>query len=98
MLKDFAFLWSKKGPCYIEKVSWLEIRADKLEVVWNSPFPTTLLSEYNITFCEWSLESSNPSFQILGNEWKARMTAKDKSDKAKVSESESDEEEKEDYK
>lgn len=35
--------------------------------------------------------------KILGNEWKARMTAKDKSDKAKVSESESDDEE-EDYK
>lgn len=58
----------------------------------------TLLLTYNITFYEWPLESSNPSFQILGNEWKARMTAKDKLDKAKVSESESDEEENEDYK
>lgn len=45
-----------------------------------------------------SLESSNLSFQILGNEWKAWMAAKDKSDKEKLSEPESDEEEKEDYK
>ena len=57
----------------------------------------TLLSTFNITFCEWPLESSNASLQILGNEWEAWKAAKDKSDKAKVSDSESDDEE-EDYK
>ena len=57
----------------------------------------TLLSTFNIKFYEWCLEFSNPSLQILGNEWEAWKAAKDKSDKAKVSESESDDEE-EDYK
>jgi len=57
-----------------------------------------LLSTYSLTFCEGPLESSNPSFQILGNEWKAWMAEKDKSDKAVEPEPESDEEEKDDYK
>ena len=57
----------------------------------------TVLFTFNVTFCEWPLESCNSSFQILGNEWEAWKSAKDKSDKAKVSESETDDEE-EDYK
>ena len=49
-------------------------------------------------FRQYSYKPTKSSFQILGNEWKAWMAARDKPGKAKVSDSESDDEETEDNK
>lgn len=38
-----SLLWSKKGPCWMENVSWIEIREDKLEVVLKFSLPNNLI-------------------------------------------------------